>query len=256
MTGQREAQLLETVNTLLDARRTVVPIDELPPALRPATEGEAFWVQDQLIQSFGEIGGWKVGVPTPDAPPICAPMPRAWIASNACILAAPHFRFRGLEAELAFLFGEDLPRRAAPYTVEEIKGAIASAHPAIEILESAFTDPTQVARLSMLADLQMHGGFVFGPACPSWPSLNLEGETTTLAVDGSIRAEHTASSAAGDHFNRLLHWLANDGAARTGGLRAGQFVTTGSWTGVTRAVAGSAVRAHFSTLGQVSLSFR
>ena len=246
---------LDAANALLDARRTVTPIPDLPDALRPTTEAEAFAVQDELILAYGEIGGWKVGRPSPEATPVCAPMPRAWMASDGAILAAPHFRFRGLEAELAFLLGEDLPPRTTPYTLDEIKAAIASAHPAIEILESALTEPTEAPRLSMLADLQMHGGFVYGPPITNWRALNFAGETATLAVDGSIRAEHTASANSGDFFFSLLLWLANDGAARTNGLRAGQFITTGSWTGVTRTSSNSTVDAHFTTLGRVCLTF-
>lgn len=248
-------KILDAANALLDARRTVTPIGDLPDELRPTTEAEAFAIQDELIVAYGEIGGWKVGTPTPDATPLCAPMPRAWMAANAAVLAAPHFRFRGLEAELAFLIGEDLPPRATPYTLDEIEAAIASAHPAIEILESGLTEPTEAPRLSMVADLQMHGGFVYGPACPAWKTIDFAHETVTLAIDGSIRAEHTASANSGEYFLGLVLWLVNEGATRTGGLRAGQFVTTGSWTGVTRTSSDSTVDVHFTTLGRVSLVF-
>jgi 2-keto-4-pentenoate hydratase len=54
---------------------------------------------------------------------------------------------------------------------------------------------------------------------------------------------------------RLLPWLANEGAARTGGLKAGQWVTTGSWTGVSRGMAGSSVDVNFSSAGEVDLRF-
>ena len=249
------SKVLDATNALLDARRTTTPIEDLPGDVRPTTEAEAYEVQDELILAYGEIGGWKVGAPTPEATPVCAPMPRAWMAADAAVLAAPHFRYRGLEAEVAFLLGEDLPARAVPYTLDEIQAAFASAHPAIEILESAFLEPSELSSFSTLADLSTHGGFVYGPPRTDWQSLNFAGEIATLAVDGSIRAEHTASANSGEHLYRLLQWLANEGAARTGGLRAGQFVTTGSWTGVTRTSSNSTVDVHFTTLGRVSLSF-
>ena len=75
-----------------------------------------------------------------------------------------------------------------------------------------------------------------------------------IAVDGAVRVERTGSNTSGD-LMRLLPWLANEGAARTGGLKAGQWVTTGSWTGVTLAMAGSTVDARFSTAGRVNLRF-
>jgi 2-keto-4-pentenoate hydratase len=248
-------KILDAANALLDARRTLTPMADLPVELRPTDEEEAIAIQDQMMVAYGEVGGWKVGRPSPDAAPLCAPMPRAWIAPYAAVLSAPHFRFRGLEAELAFLIGEDLPPRATPYTLEEVEAAIASAHPAIEVLESAFDEPAEASRLSTMADLQNHGGFVYGPAMPGWRDIHFDGETATLAVDGSIRAEHTASAASGEFLYGLLLWLANEGAARTGGLRAGQFVTTGSWTGVTRTSSNSTVDVQFTTIGRVSLRF-
>ena len=249
------SKTLDATNALLDARRTCTPLTELPDEMRPATEAEAYAIQNELILAYGAIGGWKVGAPSPGATPVCAPMPRAWMAANAAVLAAPHFRFRGLEAEVAFLIGEDLPPRATPYTLDEVKAAIVSAHPAIEILESGFGDPTKVERLSVTADLQMHGGFVYGPPCPTWRGIDFARETATLAVDGSVRAEHTGTSTSGETLLGFVVWLANEGAARTGGLRAGQFVTTGSWTGVTRTSSNSQVDVHFTTLGRVSLTF-
>jgi len=75
-----------------------------------------------------------------------------------------------------------------------------------------------------------------------------------LAVDGVIRVEHTGSNTSGNLL-RLLPWLANAGAARTGGLFAGQWITTGNWTGNILALSGSAVDVHFATMGAVALRF-
>ena len=42
MTGAREAQLMEAANLLLDARRTLTPMVELPADLQPMTMDEAY----------------------------------------------------------------------------------------------------------------------------------------------------------------------------------------------------------------------
>jgi 2-keto-4-pentenoate hydratase len=106
----------------------------------------------------------------------------------------------------------------------------------------------------MVADLQMHGAFVYGAAVADWQRIDFSKERVTLAVDGVVRVERTGSNTSGD-LRRLLPWLANEGAARTGGLKAGQWVTTGSWTGVSLAIAGSQVDVDFSTAGGVHLRF-
>lgn len=183
-----------------------------------------------------------------------APMPEAWIAEGGSVLRGSVHRFRGLEAEIAFLMGTDLPRRATPYTADEVVAAIASCHPAIEVLESGLLDPMTATKLSASGDMQMHGGFVYGPAYDGWKSVDFSQETVVLTVDGVERVRRTGSNTAGD-LMRLMPWLANEGAARTGGLKAGQWVTTGSWTGYTLAAAGSTADVQFATVGRVTLRF-
>jgi 2-keto-4-pentenoate hydratase len=253
MTGEREKELMSAAGLLLDARRTNTPIDDLPEAVRPATLDEAYFVQGRLAIAYGEIGGWKVGAGTADATPMFAPMPLAWIASNDAVLGGRH-RFRGLEAEIAFQFAKDLPPRERAYSREEVVAAIGSCHPAIEVIESGLTDPTKAAKLSMIADLQMHGAFVYGAAVENWQSVNFSTEHVTLAVDGVVRVERTGSNTSGD-LMRLLPWLANEGAPRTGGLKVGQWVTTGSWTGLSLGMARSNVDVRFSSAGEVHLRF-
>ena len=259
MTGPREAILLKTIETLLDARRTHTPISDLPADLIPLDLSEVYFVQDHVAAAFCPIGGYKIGAPTPNATPVFAPMPTAWIAASGSTLSGPRWRFRGIEAEIAFLVGKDLPPRNLeagdpPYTREEALAAMASCHPAIEVLESAFVDPTQASKLASLADLQMHGGFIHGPAFPDWHTFDFNTDTVTVAIDGVLRIERTGSNTSGDLL-KLLPWLANHGAARTGGLKAGQWITTGSWTGFTPATASSVVDVRFRTAGNVNVRY-
>jgi 2-keto-4-pentenoate hydratase len=253
MTGAREAQLLEAANTLLNARRTQTPIQDLPPELRPTTLAEVYAIQDDIALAYEPVGGYKIGAPTPDATPLYAPMPLAWIAPSGATLSGPQWRYRGLEAEIAFQLGEDLPPRETPYTREEALAAIATCHPVIEVLESGLIDPPAADRMSMLADLQMHGGLIYGPPVPDWRLIDWNAEPVSLAVDGTLRVERTGSNTSGDLL-KLIPWLANN-PTRTRGLKAGQWITTGSWTGNTLATPNSAVDVIFQTAGRVTLKF-
>ena len=253
--GSLEAKHIEAADLLLNARRTSTPIGDLPADLKPATLEEAYAVQDRIAEAYGEIGGWKVGAPTAEATPIFAPMPKLWIAASGSTLSGSTWRYRGLEAEIAFLLGDDLPPRATPYTSDEVLAAIASCHPAIEVIETGLADPTlPEARMSMLADLQIHGGFVYGPAYADWRHIDFNAESVSLAVDGVVRVERTGSNTSGN-LMRLLPFLANEGAVRTGGLKRGQWITTGSWTGLVQAPVGSDVNVHFGSAGRVALLF-
>lgn len=252
--ANRQSQLIEAADLLLDARRTCTPIAELPEALRPTSLEEVAYVHELLAEAYGPVGGYKIGAANAEATPFFAPLPVAWIAPGGALLSGKQWRYRGLEAEIAFQLGDDLPPRVTPYTREEALAAIATCHPVIEVLESGLLDPAAADRLSALADLQMHGGLIYGPAVPNWQSIDWNSEKVTLAIDGTVRVERTGSNTSGDLL-KLIPFLANEGATRTGGLQAGQWITTGSWTGNTLAMAGSTVDATFQTAGRVTLRF-
>jgi 2-keto-4-pentenoate hydratase len=255
MTGVREAELIEAANLLMDARRTMTLIADLPVAVKPQSMDEAYFVNAQMMVAYGEVGGWKIGAMGLEDTPIFAPLPKAWIAPSGAVLGKASHRYRGLEAEIAFLMGDDLPPRDKPYSREEVLGAVASCHPVIEELESGLIDPGLAElKLSKDADLQMHGALVYGRAFEGWRSCDFSKERVTLTVDGVVRAERVGSNASGDLVG-LLPWLANKGSKWTGGLKAGQWITTGNWTGKINGLSGSDVDVLFEHAGRVELQF-
>jgi 2-keto-4-pentenoate hydratase len=253
----RKTELLSAAEFLLKARSTATPVDDLPAPMMATSLDEAYFVQDAMAHSLQPEGivDWKVGAPAPDATPLFGPMIRAWVGIDSGTLGETRHRLRGLEAEIAFKIGKDLPPRSTPYTREEVIDAIESCHPAIEELEAGITVPSKVARFTMFSDLQMHGGFIPGPAVADWQKIDISRESVALAVDGKIEVVRTASNTAGTDLLRLVLYLANEGSVRTGGLKRGGWITTGSWTGNTFARAGSRVSVRFSTAGCVSLHF-
>jgi 2-keto-4-pentenoate hydratase len=255
ITPERTSVLHATADTLLTARRTSAPIADLPGDIAPASEEEGFYVQDIMAEAFGPVGGWKIGSRGPEGVPFFAPMPAAWIGANGAEFRGITHRLRGVEAEIAFQMGATLPPRSTPYTRDEVIAAIASCHPAIEIIESAYVDPLAVSRENMIADMQMHGGFVAGPSIPDWEKLDWSAEHVTLLADGVVRVENTGSNPGGNDLLRLLVFLANEGSGRTGGLKRGDWVTTGSWTGLTWASAGAQVIAAFAHSDRAVLQF-
>jgi 2-keto-4-pentenoate hydratase len=221
----------------------------LPESLRPADAAAAYAIQAKAAEGVA-IGGWKVGAAGPGKPCICAPMPAAGIKPSPAALGAG--LLRGVEAEVAFRIGHDLPPRATPYTREDIIAALATAHPVIEILESAFIDPDVVDPLSNLADSILHGGFVYGPGLAAWHGLDFPSISVTQTIDDDALVR--TGNPAGDMI-RLVEWLANEGSVWAGGLKAGQFVTCGSWTGKRPAPASAAIRVAFPGLGEARASF-
>ena len=228
-------------------------LDALPEALRPRTEADAYAVQRAVIAGLGPIGGWKVGAPGPDAPPNCAPMPMTGILSSPASLPGARFTLRGIESEIAFRMGRDLPPREAPYRREEVIEAIASCHPALEVLQSRFQDDGTLDAPTRLADFLSHGGFVFGPAIEGWQTRDFASQVVVQEVDGAEQRRGTGNPA-GDMI-RLVTWLADSGTRWAGGLRAGQFVTCGSWTGKSVVAPDAVVRVRFNDAPVVEATF-
>jgi 2-keto-4-pentenoate hydratase len=233
---------------LLRAARRGSPLATLPEPLRPADAHAAYAIQRALIADQ-TIGGWKVGL-GPHGSMLCAPMPAAGIVASPATLGRG--RLRGIEAEVSFRVGVDLPPRATPYGREDVIAALATAHPSIEVLESAYADPDAVDPLSRLADLIMHGGFVFGPGVRAWQDVDFAAMTVTQTIDGAVLRR--TGNPAGDMI-RLVVWLADVGARWAGGLKAGQIVTCGSWTGKTLAGPGARASVAFPGLGEASVAF-
>jgi len=255
ITAARETLLRKAADLLMTARRLNQPIPSLPEEVIPQTVEEAEFIQRVVAQAFAPIGGWKIGATSPEAEPAFAPMPAVWMAANGAIFRGSNHRLRGVEAEIAFHVAASLPPRSTPYTRDEVIAAMDGAYPAIEVLESAYVDPMSVTLLERIADMMINGGFVAGQPIDDWQSINWGQEDVVLVADGAIRAERTGSNAAGSDLVRLLVYLANEGAARTGGLKPGDWITTGTWTGVSWASDGMEVVARFAHAGNVSLQF-
>ncbi|HZS84106.1 MAG TPA: fumarylacetoacetate hydrolase family protein [Stellaceae bacterium] len=242
---------LKAAALLLEARRSGRPVAELPPECRPRSAEEAYAIQDAVARSSGPVRAWKTGAPSPEAEPSYAPIFTV-VASPSRFPAAAQ-RLFGIEAELAFRMAADLPPRGAPYERAEVIAAIGGMHPAIELVDTRFADWPQVDALSKLADNQSNGALIYGPQSREWRDVDLVRPPLTLRIDGAAAAQ-TLGNSGGDPL-RLLTALANHCAARAGGLKAGDFVTTGSLIGLVFARPGADVVADFGRLGEVRLAF-
>ena len=244
----------DSARLLLSARRDPTQkLHSLPEVMRPQTEEQAYLVQRAIMVEFGEIGAWKVGSPSPTGPFTCAPLPAAGVQASPGHASTEQCTDQGVEAEIAVKIAHDLPPRDQPYAPGDILAAIASAHPAIEILQSRYVDVDRVDPLSNLADSLSHFGLVVGPAIADWRPIDLAAEQVALIVNGTEMKRRTGNPA-GDMM-RLLVWLANQGARWAGGLRAGQYVTTGSWTAKDFVPPGAEVRVVFDHAGEAAMRF-
>ncbi|MCW2243237.1 2-keto-4-pentenoate hydratase [Azospirillum canadense] len=243
----------KAADLLTGARRTRSLLDTLPPSARPADKAEATAIQNEVARRIGPVTAWKVGAPGPDAEPSCAPINAATVFFEVSRLPAETFHVIGIEAEVVYRFGRDLPARDKPYSREEILDAVASVHPGFEICDTRFAQYGSQDALSHLADQANHGALIVGPAVADWRSLDPVKEPLTLDIDGERRIDVVGGNSAGDPV-RLLQWLADVAAKPFGGLHAGDTVTTGSCTGTIFVKPGSHSVATFRNLGSIQLT--
>jgi 2-keto-4-pentenoate hydratase len=243
----------EAAALLLNARRSAAPLTELPQSCRPLTPEDAYAIQDVVVRELGGIGGWKVGAATPEAVPSCSPLPAPLIFRSGHVFPPRAIRLNGVEAELAFTFAQALPPRSEPYGADDVAQAIRSVHAAIEVVDSRYEDMRAVDPLSQLADLGNNGALVVGGPRREGVRVDQTWQAVELFVGGASVFQAVGGNTAGDVF-RLLAWLANHAAARSGGLRAGQVVTTGSCSGVRFLASGDRVRANFPGVGECEVS--
>ncbi|MBB3213720.1 2-keto-4-pentenoate hydratase [Herbaspirillum sp. Sphag1AN] len=243
---------------LLAVRKHETSLSHLPQDCLPADAAEAYAVQDAVSLALGQVGGWKVGAKAPDAPASCAPMPAS------LTFAAPyHFADllvageRGIELEIAVRMQQDLPPRATPYTQAEVVAAVGTIHPAIEIVSSRYSRTEHSAAaspLAALADALSNGAFIYGAGRSDLGMVDQLTQAAHLYFDGQEVVSTVGGNPVGDIWP-LLTWLANHLAARGDGLKAGQFVTTGSCTGKLVAAPGTQVRGDLPGIGVVEISF-
>ena len=236
----------------LCAARRGPPLHELPPNCRPQSDADAYQIQEAVLRQLSEtIGGWKVGVASAASAAFCAPIWMKMIRPSPASYAAGELRIIGIEAEIAFRLGRDLPARRAAYDRAEVT-AEAALHPVIEVVDSRYADFRSLDRHSILADNFSNGGLVYGAAVADWSKLDLGSTAIMVTEDGEPFADSTGG-ASRDPIAALVDFVnlmnGRDGA------RAGTFVTTGSWTGLVFTRRGAQIVADFGPLGRVEAVF-
>ncbi len=237
-------------------------LDALPPELRPADRAEGYRIQAFLEGYTNQpLYGWKIaatslagqahiGVDGPLAGRLLAE--RVIEDGGICPLGANLMQVA--ELEFAFRMARDLAPRAAPYTQEEVLGAVGTLHPAIEIPDSRYHAFEKAGLAQLVADNACGHRFVLGPAADAdWRGLDLAAHKVRGFVNDAVVAEGVGANVLEDP-RIALTWLANELSRHGLTLAAGQVVTTGTCIKPAAIRAGDMVLGDFGLLGQVRLS--
>jgi 2-keto-4-pentenoate hydratase len=231
----------------------------LPDAVRPRTRAEGYAVQAELAgRGAGPLFGWKIAATSVAGQrhldvdgPLAGRLFRERAFESGATVPFGANRMRVAEAEFAFRMAADLPPRREAYTVDQVLGAAATLHPAIEIPDSRYDDFTRVGAPQLIADNACAHYFVLGPATAAdWRRLDLvEHPVLAAVVDGEARTGK-GGNVLGDP-RLALAWLVNELSGLGLTLRAGEVVTTGTCIVPLPIAPGDRIRADFGVLGAV-----
>ena len=157
-----------------------------------------------------------------------------------------------MEGEVAFRFRHDLPPRATAYSRDEVAAAM-DACAAIEVVSSRFANPDAMSAHDKLADCISNGGFVFGTLIEDWRALDLGQLKVQLTVNSAVVLDQVGGHPIGDPLGVGVAFV--EMMRPAGGVRAGQFITCGSCTGLRYLKPGDACGVVFEGLGGAHLQF-
>lgn len=231
---------------LVRARRGGPRVEALTPP--PGSVAEAHAIQDAVTAKLGEaVGAYKANAPKGEEPTRGVIYART-IRPSPATLTAAEAAGRGVEGEVAFRFTRALPRRASPYTREEVADAM-EACAAIEVVSSRYAERTKRSPLEMVADSIANQAFVPGETKRDWRGLDLGKLHVTLTVNGETVVEQDGGHPTADPLGVAVALV------NMVGVTAGQYVTCGSFTGLRFLKPGDRCTATFAGLGEASVSF-
>lgn len=255
-----DEQLRRAADAVWEHWQRGLRMDRLPGDACPITREDGYAVQALLERrSASPLYGWKIAATSKVGQehiavdgPLAGRILRERVREDGGEIPFGANYMRVVEAEFAFRMRDDLPPRAAAYTVDEVLSAVATFHPAIEVPDSRFNDFTIVGAAQLIADNACAHYFVLGPAAPAvWRSTDLARHRVHGRIDGKLQREGQGANVLGDP-RVALAWLANELSALHLTLRAGQVVTTGTCLTPLPIEPGDRFTADFGELGSVT----
>jgi 2-keto-4-pentenoate hydratase len=247
---------------LSDHWRAGTKLESLDASIRPKDRAEGYAIQAALTNhSSGKLFGWKIAATSEAGQkhinvsgPLAGRIFAEKVIADRGTAPMTGNEMRVGEAEFAFRFAHDLPSRANPYSVQEVLGAVATLHPAIEIPDSRFADFVKSGEAQLIADNACAHLFVLGePTKADWRSLDLVEERPVVTLRGKQHIGH-GRNVLGDP-RVALAWCANELRALGITLHAGEVVTTGTCCTPLPIQSGDVFATDFGVLGKVSVAF-
>ena len=145
-------------------------MNDLPAQLKPKTREAGYAIQALLERySSKPRAGWKIAATSAAGQrhinvdgPLAGRLLAERLHDDGATVSIEGNTMRVCEPEFAFRFAEDMPPRAAPYSVAEVMANVSDLHLTLELPDSRFADFTRVGGPSLIADDACAGELVVG----------------------------------------------------------------------------------------------
>jgi 2-keto-4-pentenoate hydratase len=258
-----DADRLVAAAALLDAARTGRAIAPLTATYLDMTVEDAYQIQvvniEVQVDAGSRVVGRKVGltsrvmqeaygVDEPDYGHIMDDM----CHPDGSIVRIDKYLQPRVEVEIAFKLNASL--RGPGITAQDVRAATECVAPSIEIIASRIAD-WNISLADTIADNASSGGIVIGPWMDFSDAPPLDAVCADLYKGDDLVASGKGADVLGDPASAVA-WLANKMSGLGIGLEAGQIIMPGSCTRAVEVTPGDEVRAVFSDLGSVEVSFK
>lgn len=252
------SELSDLATQLANARGSQQQIDPKPYDAITSLD-DAYKLQALAAEAYpSKQIGWKVGATNEGAQklfgcdaPFYGPMFEQEVLQPSAELTLRDGVLGG-EAEFAFVCGSDFPTDKI-LSVEDLPALIKSCHIAVEIVGRRTAGKGLPSLNCAVADFGAHVAFIPGPAIDNWKALDLAAVEVKANTNDEETNRGTGAAVLGHPFNSLL-WMHNELVKAGSGLKADEWVSTGTCLGVIAAVAGT-VDIEFADCGNISYQF-
>ncbi|MDP5182517.1 fumarylacetoacetate hydrolase family protein [Blastococcus sp. BMG 814] len=260
--GELSPAVEAAAKRLVTAARTRVPCQPVRDLIGSDDIDAAYAVQAQLtrdrLAEGAQVVGRKIGLTSPavqrqlgvDRPDFGVLFDDMDVSSQAEVPSARLLQPK-TEAEVAFVLAVDLDE--GPLDVEQVRGAVAYAVAALEIVDSRVAG-WDITFGDTVADNASSGLFVLGERRLTLDEFSPVEVMMTMTLDGEVVSEGSGAACLGDPLN-ALSWLARTARDLGDPLRAGQVILSGALGPMTPTPPGSVVSADLGALGTIGATF-
>ncbi len=235
---------------LLHAHRARMQLGVTDIDQEATTLDDAYAIHTAVMRELGPVGAFKTSK-TPDGTQIKAPIAASGVRNSGAVFTADELVMAGIELEIAFRFEADPPSPDVADFEDMLRAAVV-ALPAIEVVDTRLAFHETCHPMMKLADNQFNAGLVVGAPVRDWQGLDLAGPQHTFHAGDALVSDGPGTVPGGTAFDILAGFVRVVGN-HCGGLRAGQYVTTGALSGLHWIEKGRRVTGSIEGLGDLDV---